>query len=330
MKRVFLALTAVLAVSLLWSQTAINGIRDLVRVSPPSNPPSGYIRIYADNATGSLACKDAAGGNCLAAGGGDTAAAYLQLFNSAANTGERVFTPRDGLAGTDNGAENTYDLTWSPGPDIVWYHEEFGVQGAVSGDVGALGWSTMNLSGASSLSIQPGVWPNLGLFSLTTGSIAGNGSAIFLDSGSSASAPFGSLGANAPWEAFWVFKVDNTVDVRLRIGLCNSPTSVPANGMWLRYDTTEGDTEFVYEARASGVSSTIASGVAANTGFHKLRIRSNASGSVLFVLDSGAEQTVSSNVPTANMDACAVIVTNASAGRTLTLDHFSFKARVNR
>lgn len=51
-------------------QTFGNGYIDVTRVSAPSSPASGTLRVYADNSDGQIKCKDSAGASCLASGGG--------------------------------------------------------------------------------------------------------------------------------------------------------------------------------------------------------------------------------------------------------------------
>ena len=48
----------------------LSSYADLTRITAPSNPPAGKLRVFADNSTGKLACLDSSGANCNPGGGG--------------------------------------------------------------------------------------------------------------------------------------------------------------------------------------------------------------------------------------------------------------------
>jgi hypothetical protein len=48
----------------------LSSYSDWKRISAPSNPASGALRLFADNGTGKLACLDSSGGDCMPSGGG--------------------------------------------------------------------------------------------------------------------------------------------------------------------------------------------------------------------------------------------------------------------
>lgn len=66
------------------AQTAINGSRDYIQVPSVAAPPAGSIRIA--NVGNKLACKDSAGGDCMPAGSGGSAALT-------SNSGDAPFAP---------------------------------------------------------------------------------------------------------------------------------------------------------------------------------------------------------------------------------------------
>jgi hypothetical protein len=47
-----------------------SGYFDVTRITAPANPSAGNLRLFANNATGKLACLDNAGADCMPAGGG--------------------------------------------------------------------------------------------------------------------------------------------------------------------------------------------------------------------------------------------------------------------
>jgi hypothetical protein len=53
---------------------SFSGYFDAARISAPSNPSSGNLRLFANNSTGKLACLDSSGVDCMPSGGGGSAA----------------------------------------------------------------------------------------------------------------------------------------------------------------------------------------------------------------------------------------------------------------
>lgn len=269
------------------------------------------------------------------AGVGPRDAQYLTLATNSVLTVERVFVPRDCLDGTDAGAGGNYSVDWNPVDATVgWVSDDF-ISGTLSsGGIGALGWIAGDIGAAATLAKANGTIPNIGLFTAATTATSTQGTSISLSS-ASAEEPLGNLAGTTDWALEWVFKIDSATNVRLRIGLGMQYTvAEPTDGMWLRYDTnaTYGDTAFQFVTRAASTNTATSTAISGDTAYHRLRIASTTAGTIVFTLydAAGAQQATAShtaNVPTAGMTPLAIIVTDTSAAKTLTLDYFSFRIR---
>jgi hypothetical protein len=246
-----------------------------------------------------------------------------------------VFTPRDALTATDAGANGNYTLDFNPlDEDVVYVREEFPNRNTSSysnSQGSVLGWSwATGGAGTSAITAQTGVFPYIGIHRLRAGSATPSaGTFLAISLGDGAVLSFGALGSNAAWDSKWVFRLNSTADVRLRLGFCSDLSLPPTNGFWMRYDTVLSDTNFTFETNAAS-SSTVSSGVVADTGWHLLRIRSTSAGTILFQVDAAAEQSLATNVPTDSLVPCAQVATNTTAEKNVDLDLFAFKARVTR
>lgn len=70
---------------------SFSGYYNMTRITAPSNPSSGSLRLYADNGTGKLACLDSSGADCMPSGGGgsgtvNTGAQYKIAYYPSAGT----------------------------------------------------------------------------------------------------------------------------------------------------------------------------------------------------------------------------------------------------
>ncbi len=52
------------------NSNTLSGYVDSTRITAPSNPSSGNLRVFANNSTGKLACLDSSGADCMPSGGG--------------------------------------------------------------------------------------------------------------------------------------------------------------------------------------------------------------------------------------------------------------------
>jgi len=64
-------------------------------------------------------------------------------------------------------------------------------------------------------------------------------------------------------------------------------------------------------------------GVAADTGWHKLVISSSSPGVVTYAVDAATPVTLSTNAPTVSLNPQVILGTNATAQKTVNLDYFS-------
>jgi hypothetical protein len=64
----------------------LNGVLDVARMSAPSNPSAGSLRLYGNNSTGKLACLDSTGADCMPGGGGGGAAPAIGTFSTVSGT----------------------------------------------------------------------------------------------------------------------------------------------------------------------------------------------------------------------------------------------------
>lgn len=83
---------------------SFSGYFDAVRITAPSNPASGSLRLFANNTSGKLACLDNAGADCMPSGGGS--------IGGSAGTVDNALIRADGTGGaTIQGSGSTATLT---------------------------------------------------------------------------------------------------------------------------------------------------------------------------------------------------------------------------
>ena len=233
----------------------------------PTNP-CGSGNLYTDNSTGNLwSCNNGAwvlNLNSLPASvnvlgsnssGGAVSASSANIL--AACTGcAPLASP--GLTGAPT--LNTFGSLCAPG-DIqsVCMKDEFIANGPATltnGSFGELRWDCTSISTGSTYSAANGVFPNLGIATITTsGAGQGNGTACQLNESpnqvSISIGHFGILGSNVPWDSEYIIKMGSTTNTRMRIGWMNAlstcystnVTSISAtcDGFWVRYDTNIGN-----------------------------------------------------------------------------------------
>lgn len=208
---------------------------------------------------------------------------------------------------------------------VAGWKDEFGVASAsTSGTIGELGWTTSNVSGTSTFSaVTPSAWPYMGIQRIATGAISGNGGALSLNAG--AVNPIVSLNGVASWKAVFIVRVNATSNISVRFGFAGSANTDPSSeGIWWRFNTAAGDVKYTAETRAAGVSTSTASGVAANTSFHTFVIRSAVAGTVLFSVDGGSEISHSTNITTNSLLPFFQCVTRTASSQSCDIDYFNF------
>jgi len=315
------------------------------RVRRPATCSDGQVLTY--NATaGEYECQPGGGG-----GGAPTDAFYIVKTANITLTNDLVVTPGDALmrrpGETDsNGGPYTLDL--NPTETALFYLREEFCSGIAtsSGQIGELGWSTQGIASGGTLSVQDGVANHPCLQRVQATNTAGSGRDLALNGFNVWG--LNNLSAIAGWEAIWIFKLSSTTDSRFRIGFYNwasTPTAQPANGLWVRYDTSTGfaDSNFTFEMRKASTSSTstLNSIAATSTDWVKIRIRSTTAGTVRFSICAGDGCTLgtettfcasgcdvnSTNIPTVNLSPGAIVVTDAAANKHIDFDFAAVKIR---
>jgi hypothetical protein len=242
-----------------------------------------------------------------------------------AKPNRRIFTPRDCILGVDGGAGSTLSLDFNPyDANVFWEKDDFNVRQTASLNVGELGWNISNISGTSAVSVLTSAFPNLGLIKLASGATSGNGGA--LNRNFSNNFGLGNLAANTNWHLTFVFQSIDITGIQFRIGLVGTTlANQPVNGIWLRFDDAT-DSQYTYECRNTSTSTTTASGVTpVVNAFHRLDIYSTTAGSIVFQLDGAHQQTISTNVPTVNLQPMLIVATTAAAAKAAAVDFYAFK-----
>jgi hypothetical protein len=192
--------------------------------------------------------------------------------------------------------------------------------------LGENGWVTRNLGGGTTtVFTETGHYPHVGVSYLQTSATQGHGGEIARDGA------FGIMlvpSTQTKWETRINFRPDTSGNVRMRWGWRAGSLTVPTSGVWLRYDTAAGfaDTTFKFEACHASTCTVVDSGVtpAAST-WYTLKIRSTTVGTVLFQLDNGTEQSISTNI-TSNFIAPSIsITTDTAAAKKMWVDYWAVK-----
>jgi len=175
---------------------------------------------------------------------------------------------------------------------VVQLNEEFP---ATNPGVGTHYWTLRTIGGAPAASTLAGVSPHLGITRITTAAIITQGGSLSLQGG--AVGTLGILGANANWDSTWIFRINQNTNIRFRIGYEPGAAAVtqPIDGLWLRFDTSAGfaDANWQFCARsAAGAETCFNTAVAADTNWHRVRIRSGNAGVIYFSLDGGTERCI--------------------------------------
>ena len=162
---------------------------------------------------------------------------------------------------------------------VATINEDFIGGTNTDGQIGALGWRMYSISGTNSSTYILGSVDNPGQFSFSCGAASGNAGTLSL-LGSSVN-PF--VIGNNHWELRITFKLGQTTATRFRLGLINDQFSVDAwRGEYLRYDTSLGDTHFMYVVKDGGAEVAVSSGIPADTNWHTFRMRTITPASYIY------------------------------------------------
>jgi hypothetical protein len=157
--------------------------------------------------------------------------------------------------------------------NIVVLEEDFIGGTNADGYIGVIGWRQSNISGSGSFAYLTGTLNNPGQYQTQCAAASGNASSLYV--GGSSLAPFLFVDPTTPiqFDLRITFKLNQTTLTRFRLGIANDYSAVsPGRGEYLRYDTSNSDTNFMAVVKDGGAETASSLGVAADTNWHTLRI----------------------------------------------------------
>lgn len=189
---------------------------------------------------------------------------------------------------------------------MAFASDEFLTGDTTTGEIGSLGWNSSGgtVTTLASVAGRPGINRRETTTTINTFALNRNSSTI------------------DPADTFdltFIFRLNQTdSDTTLRIGLANTFSAAPADGIYL--EKLGADINWFYITNAAAETRTD-SGVAAGTGWFRLRIRRKDASTIAFSLDGGAETDVTANIPTAAMFWGWQITNAAAANKTMDMDY---------
>jgi hypothetical protein len=281
---------------------------------------------------GSAAVKTVAGNGAAvqAFGGGTANANDCAKFDASGN-----IVSAGSPCSSGGGTTDFYPLDTR----MVWWAEEFLTYNAPtnSTNINTLRWAFYGTN--TTFAYQDSAFPNLGVARLgITSSAATNWASLGL--GQASQRVLGPLMATSlPWEVKYIFRAGQTSNSKLRIGFAiNSTIQLATDGLFLRFDTSLGDSGFVWEARVSGSPSSTPA-AAADTNWHTIKFRGISAGKVGMSIDGGSEKTVcaagggcdiSATLSSTAVSPVMIIgADSAGAANYVDLDYVGFWARVS-
>jgi hypothetical protein len=224
-----------------------------------------------------------------------------------------------------------------------WYQEEFTSGSNSTNTIGSLGWTLNTIGSVGSViaNVSGTAGQDFGILRLRTNATptAGQGASLSINpAGSGSNAfTFATLNGTANWETHFRFKLVQTTDTFMRIGLANPPNVLlPNDGVWLRYDTSLSDTAFLFAHQAAGGGeATQTTSVAVDTNFHKLRIRSVTAGQWQLTLYDAtgtqeATHTFTTGLSTAELTPVFILGSNSTTQKSLDVEFASGWQQLNR
>lgn len=283
----------------------------------------------------------------------DTSGGGLKhLRRNAGNSGWELAAVSAAPAARDNLKESSGALDFDP-TDVstVWEYDDFrwGTLASTSVTNDRMNWAVSQIGASTaSLAFQSSVWPNLGILRVTTASVAaGHGNAISPTSASTGYVHAFGNHTDKTWRYVCVFRAGQTSDQRVHIGFASTNNGLPSNGFGLRHDANSGakcgadsTTLKFWSYHSTGTDACYDMGIAVDTGFHTLSIRSDGAANqrIWFALDGGMERSVCSSgcdltatVTTAGLMPVASITNDATSNGTVhfELDYLASTARVS-
>jgi len=245
--------------------------------------------------------------------------------------------PSDGQALVWNASESQWKPTtvsggggsFNPLDDtVLWFREDFPNIGTSTHQIGTYGWGA-NCSGPISLVSKTGSSPFKKAYRMETGTTSSNICQITLGSTGSSATVLGALGSYGSWDSIFSFRNNSVAStgMGLFVGYIVGGSNVPGAGastarIGVEYDTSRGDTDFMFVACNGTNCTRQSSGVSFDTAWHKLRIRSQTAGTILFSLDGGTEVSIDTNVPTGALAPMFGVRTAESAAKRVETDRW--------
>jgi hypothetical protein len=113
-------------------------------------------------------------------------------------------------------------------------------------------------------------------------------------------------------------RLSSTTSIQGEVGFEAASPDNTTNWITLYYDSVLG-TNWQAECAASGVATTVDTGIAANTSYHEFRIECK-SGSVVFFFDGVLVATITTNIPTMLLQPYSYIVSKTGSTRDIFFD----------
>jgi hypothetical protein len=198
------------------------------------------------------------------------------------------------------------------------YQEDF-IDGGVASSPGTgTPWSAQG-SGTGQGILIASAPPHLGVISLSTGTT----SSSFVDL-LNGNPSLVSLGTISPWSFRWIFQLSSTTSEQAVCGVSDNTGSIvaPNNGIYVRYDTTLGDTNFTFVTSKTGAKTAVPSTIPADTNWHDVLVSSVVVGQIIFTIDGGTPVTIATNIPNAYAFASCYIGNTTTADKDLNVDFF--------
>ncbi len=213
-------------------------------------------------------------------------------------------------AGGGGGGSFDYDPVTT-----IFQVEEFISGSATSERIGAWGWLASNCTSCVSAN-NSGAY---GAFRLATGSTAGTTTTIYSLSGTQATVLAGGMFDLRIRVKPGHVDADTTARFGMNCSTSNTPAGgQPADGIYA--EILAGETTLNGVARAGATETrTAALGTAAAGSWHTIRIRRIDGSTIGFALNGGAEQTVTTNIPSSGCN-LFLNVNNGAAAASKTLD----------
>jgi len=211
---------------------------------------------------------------------------------------------------------------------VLWFREDFPNIGTSTHQIGTHGWAA-NCSGPISSVSKTGSSPFKKAYRMETGNTSSALCHIVLGSAGSSATVLGALGSYGSWDSIFSFRNSSAASTGmvLFVGYILGGNNTPGAGastarIGVEYDTSRGDTNFMFVACNGSNCTRQSSGVSLDTSWHKLRIRSQTAGTILFSLDGGTEVSINTNVPTGALAPMFGIRTEETAAKRVEADRW--------